>query len=363
MYIPPGRAKKAELLIVDSKRLRQAGIRRLLDIWADLMGLTVKAVAPDALLDSCSTPDDCEMAIISVGSTSIEDAQHQTSIERVRALMPQALLVIISDREDPQEICAAFEEGAIGFVPTSLEPAVAFQALSLIRSGGSFFPPSILSSCFRKVPNGVVHAADLTTKQENVFSLLRQGYANKRIARHLGLSEATVKVHVRRILRKFGVANRTQLAVAAVNKTRDLGQGIIAPATTWGTAPVTRMADEELWSGSRDRTVKDDAKIFLQEALAGGPKSVVELEAEARMAGLLGQGQRLSYKKAIRAAADRLGVVRKREGFGRGAAYHWCLPSAMLAHVRPIAKNGTHGAVHGGRRMRRDSPKAESRAP
>jgi hypothetical protein len=66
--------KKTELLILDSKKLRQAGIRRLLDIWAEAMGLTVKAVVPDAPLDTCCTPDNCEMTIISLGGASIEDA-------------------------------------------------------------------------------------------------------------------------------------------------------------------------------------------------------------------------------------------------------------------------------------------------
>lgn len=214
-----GRVKKPDLLIIDSKRLRQAGITRLIDIWGDVMGLTVKAVVPDAPLDTCCALANCEMTIISLGSGSIEDAQHRALIESVRMLMPQALLVIISDREDPREICAAFEEGAVGFMPTSLEPAVAFQALSFIRAGGSFFPPSVLSSCFCKVTvNGGVRASDLTTKQENVFGLLLQGQPNKRIARQLGLSEATVKVHVHRIMHKFGVANRTQLAIAAMNQ-------------------------------------------------------------------------------------------------------------------------------------------------
>ena len=360
MHISPGHVKKPELLIVDSKRLRQAGIRRLLDIWADLMGLAVKPVVADALLDTCCTPDNCELIIISVGSASIEDAQHQASIERVRMLMPQAPLVIISDLEDPREICTAFEEGAVGFVPTSLEPAVAFQALSLIRSGGSFFPPSILSYCSRKIPNnGLVHASDLTAKQENVFSLLCQGYPNKRIARRLGISEATVKVHVHRILRKFGVANRTQLAVAATNQTRDLGNGIIAAPAVFPGTELTRTRDEKLpaTSGSGDRIGKDDAKIFLQEVLADGPKSVAHLEVEARVAGLLTEGQRLSYNKVIRAAADSLGVVRKREGFGRGAVYHWylpdtpCVPPRIFSHVCPISEKDTRGN-HGGAGVR-----------
>jgi DNA-binding NarL/FixJ family response regulator len=221
-----GEIKKTDLLIIDSKRLRQVSIRRLLDAWADAMGLTAKTVVPSAPLDKCCTPGNCEMIIISVGNSSIEDAQHQATIETVRMLMPQALLVIISDREDPKEICASFEGGAAGFVPTSLEPALAFQALSFIRSGGSFFPPSVLSGCFRKltVNNGVVNPSELTTKQENVFSLLRQGYPNKRIARQLGLSEATVKVHVRRIMHKFGAANRTELAIAAMNANTGEGE-------------------------------------------------------------------------------------------------------------------------------------------
>ena len=150
MRTSAGGVKKTELLIIDSKRLRQASIRRLLDIWADAMGLIVKVVVPDAPLDTCCTPDNCEMTIISVGGASIEDAQHQATIERVRTLMPQALLVIISDREDPKEICAAFKDGASGFMPTSLEPALAFQALSFIRSGGSFFPPPFCPAAFAK---------------------------------------------------------------------------------------------------------------------------------------------------------------------------------------------------------------------
>ena len=218
MLTSPGQVTKPELLIIDSKRLRQAGITHLLDVWAAAMGLTVKTLVPSTPLDTFCAHN-CEMTIISVGGESIEDAQQHALIESVRMLMPQALLVIISDREDPEEICAAFEEGAVGFMPTSLEPALAFQALSFIRSGGSFFPPAALCNFRRKVNvNGIVHTLDLTTKQENVFSLLRQGYPNKRIARQLGLSESTVKVHVRRIMHKFGVANRTQLAFVAMNQ-------------------------------------------------------------------------------------------------------------------------------------------------
>jgi DNA-binding NarL/FixJ family response regulator len=68
--------------------------------------------------------------------------------------------------------------------------------------------------------NGLVRDSDLTAKQEQVFDLLRQGHSNKAIARQLGMSDATVKVHARRVMHKFRVTNRTQLAVAAINQLR-----------------------------------------------------------------------------------------------------------------------------------------------
>jgi len=209
------RGEKPELLIIDTKRLRQAGIARLLETWADVTGFTVNAVLPDALPESTN----CEMIIVSVGSTSIEDAQCHFLIDNVRKLMPRASLIIISDREDLQEVCAAFQEGASGFMPTTIEPVLAFQALSFIRSGGTFFPPSVLSTCIDGVTvQKPVCDSALTIKQEEVFALLRQGYSNKVIANRLSLSEATVKLHARRIMQKFRVTNRTQLAVAAMNQ-------------------------------------------------------------------------------------------------------------------------------------------------
>jgi NarL family two-component system response regulator LiaR len=59
-------------------------------------------------------------------------------------------------------------------------------------------------------------APDLTPRERDVLALICRGYANKRIARELGLSEKTVKAHVGHLLAKLGVADRTQAALLAV---------------------------------------------------------------------------------------------------------------------------------------------------
>lgn len=178
-----------------------------------------------------------EIILLSVGSASVEDPDQLACLKNAHALIPNAALVVLSDREDSKEICAAFEAGATGFLPTNIEPSIALQALSFIRSGGSFFPPSALSNCHsgserpsaaQATTNGLDHShpapcqlvdgvSGLTSKQDDVFKLLRQGQTNKLIARQLGMSEATVKVHVRQIIRKFGVSNRTQAVICAMN--------------------------------------------------------------------------------------------------------------------------------------------------
>ena len=80
------------------------------------------------------------MIILSVGGASLEDTQQQTFIKSARKSMPRTPLVVISDREESKEVCAAFEAGAAGFMPTSIDPSVALQALSFIKSGDHFFP-------------------------------------------------------------------------------------------------------------------------------------------------------------------------------------------------------------------------------
>ena len=329
MYTFPARVKKNELLIIDSKRLRQAGITRLLETWAEVMGLTAKPVVPGFPLDACCTLANCEMTIVCVGNESIRGAQYQELITNVRRLMPQAPLVIISDREDPQEIRAAFEEGAVGFMPTSIEPAVAFQALSFIRSGGSFFPPSALSTSLREITsNGAARVSDLTAKQEEVVGRLYKGLSNKAIARQLDMSEATVKVHVRQIMRKFGVANRTQLAVAAMNQ----GALRAAPASKesggHGNDNTTQLALPAVSKAKKSSSVtrsarREGAVKFLQVLLRDvNSVAVIEIERRARAVGLLAQHSPISQDKAFRRARDRLGVLT----YQQARHWYWRLP-------------------------------------
>jgi DNA-binding NarL/FixJ family response regulator len=131
------------VFILDPKILRRAGMVELLRSWAT----NVKVSLVDLPLVTSPNPADaleCRMAIINLGNISVDSSTSQRLIENVRSNLTLVPLVLISDREDFEEIVSAVRAGASGFIPTSTEPDIAVRALTFIMGGGSFFPPTAL---------------------------------------------------------------------------------------------------------------------------------------------------------------------------------------------------------------------------
>ena len=140
-------------------------------------------------------------------------------VRRLRQAHPSQRLVVASGEEDPGIVRSVMALGVAGFLPKSEAAEVLVQALQLVLSGGTYLPPMVLGDLR---PGQVVHKPDasgLTQRQREVLRLLMQGQPNKLIARALGLTEGTVKIHIAAILRVLQARNRTEAVVVA----RDLG--------------------------------------------------------------------------------------------------------------------------------------------
>jgi DNA-binding NarL/FixJ family response regulator len=124
--------------------------------------------------------------------------------------------VIVSDAEDAEYVIAALKFGARGYIPTSVTLDVAVQAIRIVESGGSFVPAGSLISLMYPTEPAARQVGQVdrlfTARQAEVLRVLRQGKSNKQIASELNMQEATVKVHVRNLMRKLKASNRTQLA-------------------------------------------------------------------------------------------------------------------------------------------------------
>jgi DNA-binding NarL/FixJ family response regulator len=137
----------------------------------------------------------------------------------LKKLLEIAPVIILSAVDSPDSILDAFENGARGYIPTaSTTLELAREIIRLVRAGGTFVPPSSLS--LRRIDRQGLHARAITPNQFTprqiaVLNHLKLGKANKTIAHALEMSESTVKVHIRNIMKKMKATNRTEVACRA----------------------------------------------------------------------------------------------------------------------------------------------------
>jgi DNA-binding NarL/FixJ family response regulator len=159
---------------------------------------------------------DLEIIIYHIHSQQAFDPAVRHDIAALAGSFPDAPTMVFSDAEnpiDPRAIRSTVSSGARGFVATrSVGVSVADAAVRFVRAGGTFAPfELLLTSTPEQAPPTEAGDNRFTARQMAVLAHLRQGKANKSIAYELHMSESTVKVHVRNIMRKLGATNRTQV--------------------------------------------------------------------------------------------------------------------------------------------------------
>jgi len=124
----------------------------------------------------------------------------------VGALPANVRLVVHGDCGNGIDPGSLREMGVAGIISSCVTTDVAVAILRLITAGGTYFPSPRTSGTGRKSPES------LSRRETDVFELLSDGLSNRQIAQHLGLAEATVKIHVHNVLKKLKVKNRIQAA-------------------------------------------------------------------------------------------------------------------------------------------------------
>lgn len=160
------------------------------------------------------------VALLCVTGTRETTIAVERMVRRVLAITPGVRVVVISDMKSASDVSKALEQGASGFIAMDSNVDVAIAAIRLVRSGGVFVPShSVMQSRTETMPlpNGRGSLRDrVTAKQLEVVGLIRRGLPNKLIAAELEMSEFTVKVHVRNIMKRLNARNRTEV-VALTN--------------------------------------------------------------------------------------------------------------------------------------------------
>jgi DNA-binding NarL/FixJ family response regulator len=202
-------AAKISVMIVDDHPLMRVGIAAIINARPNMTVVAQAGTGEEAIaLFRKHAPDLTLMDLRLPGAVSGVEA-----IAAIRALHPQAKVVVVTTYEGDEDIHRALEAGARGYVIKGMPYQTLIEALQRVYSGSRFIPPPVAKVLASRTPN-----SDLSSRELEVLELLVGGRSNKEIATRLGITEATVKSHVSTILMRLNVEDRTQAAVTALRR-------------------------------------------------------------------------------------------------------------------------------------------------
>ncbi len=195
-------------------------------LFRDGLSLNLERIDPQAVVfqagsfsQALKILDDEKKLDLIIIDLDMPDMQWEEGLAELRKKSNGARYVVISATEDSRSIRKSLEQGISSYIPKRSDTKVLSGALKLILDGGTYFPPSVFetgSSSANSAQNGDKPKNKmLTNRQSEVLGLVAQGLSNKQIAYNMGVSEATVKLHINALLRSLGVTNRTQAVVTA----------------------------------------------------------------------------------------------------------------------------------------------------
>ena len=208
------------VLLVDDHTLFRSGLETLLERHGiEVIGtagngregfMMARELSPDVVLLDMRMPEMSGLEVLS-------------GLRAVGRRMP---IVMLTTSNEEQDLVECLRNGANGYLLKDMEPTELVNALRDIVGGKTVVAPELAGVLARVVqgdveeplPGAISPFAELTPREMEILCLLAEGQSNKVIARNLGISDGTVKLHVKAILRKLNVHSRVEAAVRAVEE-------------------------------------------------------------------------------------------------------------------------------------------------
>jgi DNA-binding NarL/FixJ family response regulator len=135
------------------------------------------------------------------------------AIKQIRVKHPHAIFIVLTTYQGDEDIHKALKAGAQGYLLKGMAHDDLLDAIRRVRAGVQYLPASVKETLANRTPG-----SDLSPRELQILELIVKGLSNKQIADKLGITEGTVKWHVNAILGRLNVSDRTQAAVAALNR-------------------------------------------------------------------------------------------------------------------------------------------------
>lgn len=199
------------VLIVDDHALFRKGIAQLIEMDGDfrVVGEVGSGAAGVALAERLK-PDIILLDLNMPGMSGVE------TLELLRARGVDARFIMLTVSDNQRDVVAALRAGAHGYLLKDMEPEDLCRSLRKVLKGASVLSEAVTGSLIEAVANNQPLApsdVNLTARELEVLDFLAEGMCNKTIARQLGISVGTVKVHVKHVLHKLNLHSRLEAVV------------------------------------------------------------------------------------------------------------------------------------------------------
>ena len=203
-----------KILHADDHPMFREGLRFFLQLL-DTQVTVLEASNVKATLDKLALEWPVDLLLLDLQMPGMGELEGFLAIRKSYPALP---VVIVSGIKDPQMIRTLLDAGARGYIPKFAGSEQLLDALRRVLNGEVYLPDAVfLPPSQSSLNNG--ESAALTARQLQILPLLAEGMPNKRIADVLGLTEGTVKQHLKDLFRRLNANNRTQ----AVREARRLG--------------------------------------------------------------------------------------------------------------------------------------------
>jgi two-component system nitrate/nitrite response regulator NarL len=205
-------------ILADSRLTREGMMRILEDTSFEVVGQSGQF---SDLLEHVAGTEPPRILLIDIAGRESELRGH---LDELRGRAPEMRVVLLTEGVDPQQMAECFEAGVDGFLLKDISTEALLASLELALIGERVFPSQVIPLLLRGAAGlapvrreTMEDITQLSTREMQILRCLVDGNPNKVIAQRLDMAEATIKVHVKNILRKIKAENRTQAAIWALH--------------------------------------------------------------------------------------------------------------------------------------------------
>jgi len=196
------------VLVAEDHLIARVGITTILNAQSDIIVVAEASNGQQAVeLYRAAKPD---IGLLDVRMPVLGGIE---AVAAIRVSFPEARLICLSTYGGDEDIRRALHAGAASYLTKDVLHDDLLKAVRAVASGQSYLPAQVLAALEAQVPGPILSAREL-----EVLELIVKGLANKQIAYVLSIAEHTVKNHVKSILDKLDVEDRTQAATAAIQR-------------------------------------------------------------------------------------------------------------------------------------------------